>query len=129
MKRRILVSLLCCLPLLSFAAEPLDLEALAGTYVGEVSNGSGMVPMITVFEVSANGRLSGSYRVEEVDYNYEGVLSNFRLLEGGGLGMEWTDRFGEGFIEISFAEDYSRFYGIWGNYDMPETLPMNGVRR
>lgn len=126
---RILISLLCCFPLLSLAAQPPDLEALAGTYVGEVSNGGGMVPMTTVFEVSPDGRLSGSYRVEDVNYQYEGVLSNFQLLEGGGLGMEWTDRFGEGFIEIEFASNYSRFYGVWGNYDMPQTLPLNGVRQ
>lgn len=107
---------------------PRDLEAIVGTYRGEALNGGDMDPVTTTFRISG-GRLTGGYVVEdEGGSRFEGTISN-AFFEDGVLQVEWTDRDGEGFAELTFSSDFRRFEGFWGSLDTPNENPWNGVKQ
>jgi hypothetical protein len=125
--------LLCCfllLPALAFpAAEPESLRKVAGTFHGEVFNGTDLDPVVTRFSVDANGRISGSYTVDEENGAYSGMLSSIVFEDANTISMAWTDKFGEGYALLQFSSDYSSFTGEWTDVDGAGGLPWSGERR
>ncbi len=128
--RRLIVALLSLLPMLPLtAAEPESLRLVAGTFHGEVFNGSDLDPVVTSFSVDANGRLSGSYDVEEENGAYSGSLTSIVFEDARTLSMAWTDKFGEGYALLEFSADFSSFSGTWTDVDGAGGLPWTGQRR
>ena len=130
MWRRIVVSalLLACLPLQA-QEPPAEFAAIVGTYQGEALNGGDLDPVTTTFRLASGGRLTGTYVIQDEDRGaFEGTISN-AFYEDGVLAVEWTDRDGEGFAELTFSSDFRRFDGFWRSLDSPSENPWNGVRQ
>jgi hypothetical protein len=126
------VLLICCflsIPALLQAAVPDSVAAIAGRYVGSAYNGSNMDPVVTVFAFDERGRFSGTYHVEDEVQEFEGRLSG--LIDEGNraFSLEWTDRFGEGFVYLEFSSDYSSFNGYWTTTDAEDQFPWSGRRQ
>ncbi|MEY4642943.1 MAG: hypothetical protein RLZZ227_2937 [Pseudomonadota bacterium] len=122
----LLISMLC---LSSAAQEQPDWSQLVGTYEGQVLNGGDFDPVTTTFRVAAGGRLTGQYVAIDESETVRGTLSNARFDEDGGLVLEWTDRYGEGYARLVFAADFSSFDGFWTSLDSEQEFPWNGTRR
>ena len=121
---------LALLPALSLtAAEPAGLQQLPGTFHGEVFNGTDLDPVVTSFSLDRNGRLSGSYTVDEENGAYSGMLSSIVFEESYTISMAWTDKFGEGYALLEFSRDYSSFNGAWTDVDGAGGLPWTGQRQ
>jgi hypothetical protein len=112
----------------SGAQQP-DWSQLVGTYEGEVFNGGDLDPVTTTFRVASGGRLTGEYVAEDEIETVRGTLSNARFDDEGGLVLEWTDRYGEGYARLVFSPDFRRFDGFWTSLDSEEELPWSGIRR
>lgn len=127
------VRLLKALPLLLCAAfahaqMPPEFEVIAGTYRGEALNGSDLDPVTTIFRLGSGCRLVGEYEIEDELGTFQGTISN-AYFENGTLYIEWTDRDGEGYAELTFSSDFRSFDGFWGSLDSPNRNPWNGVRQ
>ena len=101
---------------------------LAGVYEGEVYNGVDLDPVVTTFTLDPSGRFSGGYVVGEENGEYSGHISNIVFDDPHTITMEWTDKFGEGFATMEFAEDYKSFAGEWSSKDGTSPLPWNGKK-
>lgn len=119
----LLVYLACAM-----AADNGDFSRIEGIYQGEVFNGGNLDPMTTTFSLGKNGRLLGHYLVEDEAGLMEGTMSNARLEGPYRFSMEWTDKYGEGYLEIRFSPDFSSFEGFWSPRDRQEHFPMNGYK-
>jgi opacity protein-like surface antigen len=128
MKRFILACALL-LPLLAVAAVPEFVQRLAGSFSGEVFNGTDLDPVVTSFSLDRHGRLSGSYTVDEENGAYSGILTNIVFEDASTISMEWTDKFGEGFARLQFNGDFSSFTGEWTDKDGTGGLPWSGQRQ
>ena len=106
---------------------PPELEAIVGTYRGEALNGSNLDPVTTTFRLASGGRLVGEYVIEDELGTFNGTISN-AFFENGTLFIEWTDRDGEGYAELTFSSDFRRFDGFWGSLDSENQNPWNGRR-
>ena len=106
---------------------PPDIAAIVGTYRGQAFNGGDLDPVTTTFRI-ASGRLTGSYVIEDELNTFEGTISN-AFFEDGVLRIEWTDRDGEGYAELTFSSDFRRFDGFWGSLDSAGENPWNGVKQ
>ena len=131
---RLLISIL----LLSFcitvqAAAPAtgedQLRRLVGTYNGKVFNGDDLDDVVTTFKIDEIGRLTGEYTVDEETGVYSGTLSDVIFDDDHSVSMEWTDKFGEGFAEMQFSDDFRSFTGNWTDKDGSRPLPWNGKRQ
>lgn len=118
---------LLLLPGLPAQAQPPDLVAIAGTYRGEALNGGDLDPVTTTFRLTG-GRLTGEYVVDDEAGTFQGTISN-AFFEDGVLRVEWTDRDGEGYAELSFSSDFRSFEGFWGSYDSPNESPWTGEKQ
>jgi hypothetical protein len=107
-----LLLLLASLPGAALAAE-IGPEALAGLYRGEVFNNVDMDAVTTTFRFEADGRLTGTYEVDEEEGAFKGRISNVRFEGPYTISFEWTDKFGEGFATVEFARDFASFTGEW----------------
>lgn len=110
------------------SAAPASFTQLAGTFQGEVFNGSDLDPVITIFSLDEYGRLSGSYTVDEELGAYSGILSNIIFDDERSLSMEWTDKFGEGFAIMEFNRDFTAFSGAWTDKNSDNSQPWNGKK-
>jgi hypothetical protein len=121
---------LALLPLLPLsAAEPASLRRIAGTFHGEVFNGTDMDPVVTSFSVDNNGRLSGNYTVDEENGAYSGILTSIVFEDARTISASWTDKFGEGYALLEFSSDFASFNGEWTDIDGAGGLPWSGQRR
>jgi len=109
---------------------PDHIAAIAGNYVGLAYNGHDLDPVTTVLVFDVQGRVTGTYRIDDEMGSFEGVLSGL-VQEGGDheFSLEWTDRDGEGFLYLTFNADYSAFDGFWTNTEGKSQLPWNGRRQ
>ena len=121
--------MLLCLTQAGLAQQPAGIAGFTGTYVGEVFNGDDMDPITTVFQVAGGNRLTGEYRVGAEQGDYEGMNSGIAFEDAWTITGEWTDQFGEGFLQLQFSRDFSSFTGFWSNYDSDMELPWNGTRQ
>ena len=101
---------------------------LAGTYQGEVYNGVDLDAVVTTFTIEPSGRLTGAYTVDEENGAYSGSLSNIIFEDPHTITMEWTDKFGEGYAIMEFAQDFKSFAGEWSSRDSAGALPWNGKK-
>lgn len=122
----LVLSLVAIVPL--NAAEPESLRRVAGTFHGEVFNGTDLDPVVTSFSVDGNGRLSGNYTVDEENGAYSGILTSIVFEDARTLSMAWTDKFGEGYAVLEFSSDFASFSGEWTNLDGAGGLPWTGRR-
>jgi hypothetical protein len=122
-----LASTLALAPALSLAADN-PYAALAGSYHGEVYNGTDLDPVVTTFTLEPSGRLVGQYVVGEENGEYSGHLSNVVFEDTQTITLEWTDKFGEGFAVMEFADDFKSFAGEWRGKDSTNPLPWNGKK-
>lgn len=120
-------ALLLCATL-AHAQIPPELEAIAGTYRGEALNGADLDPVTTIFRLAPGGRLVGEYEIEDELGTFQGTISN-AYFANGTLFIEWTDRDGEGYAELTFSSDFRSFDGFWGSLDSANENPWNGVRQ
>ena len=123
----ILASILSLASLPVLAAEN-PYTQLAGSYHGEVYNGSDLDPVVTTFVLAPSGRLAGEYVVGEENGEYSGHLSNVVFEDAHTITLEWTDKFGEGFAVMEFADDFKSFAGEWSGKDGANPLPWNGKK-
>lgn len=127
---RTLLLALALLPFLTLsAAEPESLRRIAGTFHGEVFNGTDLDPVVTSFTVDSNGRLSGNYTVEEENGAYSGILTSIVFEDARTISAAWTDKFGEGYALLEFSSDFASFSGEWTDIDGAGGLPWSGQRR
>ena len=126
MSLRLLCSILLvvCLPL---HAQPPDLAAIVGVYHGEAFNGGDLDPVTTTFRFAPGNRLVGEYVIEDESGVFQGTISN-AFFEDGVLQVEWTDRDGEGYAELTFSSNFTRFDGFWASFDSPNENPWNGIK-
>ena len=101
---------------------------LAGVYHGEVYNGANLDPVVTTFTLQSSGRLIGEYTVSDENGAYSGRISNIVFEDSRTIGLEWTDKFGEGFAVMQFASDFQSFAGEWSGKDSSSALPWNGKK-
>ncbi|HEY0963568.1 MAG TPA: hypothetical protein VGE69_14550 [Pseudomonadales bacterium] len=106
---------------------PPELEAIAGVYHGEALNGADLDPVTTTFRLASGGRLVGEYVIDDELGTFHGTISN-AFFEDGVLFVEWTDRDGEGYAELTFSSDFRRFDGFWGALDSDNENPWTGIR-
>lgn len=106
---------------------PPELEAIVGTYHGQALNGSSLDPVTTTFRLGSGGRLVGEYVIEDELGTFNGTISN-AFFENGTLFVEWTDRDGEGYAELTFSSDFRRFDGFWASLDSENQNPWTGRR-
>lgn len=125
--RAILIMLFISLGAAAHAQIPPELEAIAGTYHGEALNGSDLDPVTTTFRLGSGGRLVGEYVLEDETGTFHGTISN-AFFEDGTLFIEWTDRDGEGYAELTFSSDFRSFDGFWGSLDSENQNPWSGRR-
>jgi len=105
----------------AFTAQALDsggIDPAAGSYVGWVAGTDYSEPVVTEWIVTPAGELVGSYAIVETpDTETEnlllGVLTNCTVTAARTVRCIWLDRYGEGTLEVSFAETYDRFEGQW----------------
>lgn len=128
--KQFLCIFLLAMPGVLFAQQvPDTLEKFSGTYSGDVYNGDDLDPITTVFRLADGNRLTGSYTVGAEQFTYEGAISSIVFEDAWTITGEWTDRFGEGFLRLQFARDFSSFTGFWADYDTDNELPWNGQRQ
>lgn len=129
MKPLLLLILLVLPGLAAAQGVPANLADFSGTYTGDVYNGDDLDPITTVFRVADGNRLTGNYSVGAEQFTYEGTISSIVFEDDHTITGEWTDRFGEGFLRLQFARDFSSFTGFWADYDTDNQLPWNGTRQ
>jgi hypothetical protein len=102
-------------------------EALKGTYKGQVFNGDDLDTVVTIFKVAEDGKLHGTYSIEE-DVEI-GTLSDF-LWEGDyTLICSWQDKYGKGTLRVLFSGDLSKFRGFWGSSEKTSNFRWDGTKQ
>jgi hypothetical protein len=101
---------------------------LAGSYHGDVFNGTDLDPVVTTFILEPSGHLFGEYVVDEENGEYHGRLSNIVFEDVRTITLQWTDKCGEGFAVMEFAQDYPSFTGQWTSKDDSRPQPWNGKK-
>lgn len=127
MMRHILLAVLLLAGSPLYAQVPADLEAIVGVYRGEAANGGNLDPVTTTFRI-AGRRLTGEYVIDDESGAFHGTISN-AFFEDGVLKVEWTDRDGEGYAELTFTNDFRSFDGFWSSYESPDQNPWTGVKQ
>lgn len=124
----LIFGLACMLVTTPLTAAQAYYQQIAGSYQGEVFNGSDMDPVITIFTIDDTGRIRGEYVVDEENGEFRGSLSNIMFEDERTITVEWTDKFGEGYAVMEFASDYQSFTGEWSDIDGSSPLPWTGKR-
>ncbi len=101
---------------------------LEGGYEGQVYNGDGLDPVLTVFFRDGQGNWRGTYAVGEEAGFEAGALDDCAWEVEYLLRCQWSDKYGKGVARLLFSADYRSFRGFWGNAADETTLPWDGVR-
>lgn len=107
----------------------IDLTALEGNYQGHVWNGGDTDPVFTIFRLTADKKLSGSYSIKEEGGIERGTLSEFKWESDYVLVCRWQDRYGEGTLRILFSADLSTFRGFWGTNSETTLFQWDGAKQ
>ena len=108
------------------AAAPNWAESVTDTYLGREWNAGVMACSRTRFSVQG-GALVGHYWVSD-DEPFEGELTGFVAGPGQDGRFVWSDRYGQGLLEIRFAADGQSFTSLWGADAAEPNHPGYGVR-
>jgi len=101
---------------------------VVGTWRGPVLNGLGIEDMTTSFSIGSDGRLAGTYHIED-DVPLDGTLTNFRETGPCSGEFRWRDRDGSGTVRILFQPQLGRFVGRWGLDPAAPSNVFDGYRR
>lgn len=111
------------------AGEPSAHPMILGAFLGEVINGDNVVPVVTIFQQTAEGRPCGTYTMSEGETMESGTLSGFEWEGPYTLQCQWQDKYGSGTLRILFSSQYNSFRGFWGTSKEAVLLPWDGVRQ
>jgi hypothetical protein len=100
----------------------------SGTYAGTVWSAGSTLPVITRFDVSPAGEVSGSYQFQEEDRVLCGILVACHVTPDGELGCRWQDAYGSGNLEVTFADAGATFAGTWSADGDPDLHDWDGER-
>ena len=101
----------------------------AGSYKGGIFSGKTEFPGTTRFQVDKKGSPSGTYELKEKDGTIvTGKLSDFRVVGDRKLACKWADKNGTGDFEMTFAEDFARFEGLWNDAGKEQKHAWNGKK-
>lgn len=91
----------------SLAASP------AGRFCGELISSGDYQDVETLLSVDRDGRVTGSYELDEPDGRVAGTLTE---KDGTGTSrtLVWSDKYGTGTLDVLFSDDYQAFQGRWG---------------
>lgn len=104
-------------------------KSIVGRYVSEISTGKKSLPGVTKFQLSNDGKLTGSYSYREESGATHGSLSQCtEIKKKHVLICKWKDKYGTGTLEINFSDDYKNFQGAWFVIRPAASLPWNGRR-
>jgi len=132
--RAVVLSVFLCLASASgvaaegHAGPPQGAGPVGGSYEGQVANGDGMDPVLTVFSRSPAGLWTGSYVLGEDEDVQVGQLDACLWETMFLITCRWTDRHGVGFARLLFSSDYRGFRGFWGTTMEALDAPWEGGR-
>ncbi|PSH63614.1 hypothetical protein CU103_15285 [Phyllobacterium sophorae] len=92
----------------SMAASP------AGRFCGEVISSGDYQDVETMLNVDKDGRITGTYELDEPDGRVEGTVTEKEPGTGTSRTLVWTDKYGTGLLELDFSDDYKEFKARWG---------------
>ncbi len=101
---------------------------IAGSYKGGMWGGDTRYPGTTTFSVDAKGVLTGVYELDENGTAVPGKLSDFRVVGPRQLECKWEDKNGTGDLKMTFADNWSRFDGLWNADGTEEKNRWNGAK-
>lgn len=87
--------------------------ASTGEWTGPVLSGGHIAMMDVEFHADPGGGLAGRYLVHDRD-PYGGALTGFRRTGACKAEFDWTDKYGEGVVDIRFEPELGQFLGLWG---------------
>jgi hypothetical protein len=104
----------------------------AGRFCGEMISSGDYQDVETLLNVDRDGRIAGSYELDEPDGRVEGTLTEKDPGAGTSRTLVWTDKYGTGLLDLEFSDDYRGFKGRWsgsnnGRFDAP-SHSWNGTR-
>jgi hypothetical protein len=104
----------------------------SGRFCGEAISSGDYQDVETNLNIDADGRLSGTYELDEPDGRVEGRLIEQDLEHGTSRTLVWTDKYGTGLLSLEFSSDFTSFQGSWGGsvngrFEAP-SHSWNGVR-
>ena len=101
---------------------------MAGTYTGFIHNGEDKHPSITTFKLDGD-KLSGKYKLNVMDNDINGDLSEFTLTDDGEVKCRWVDHVSRtGDLFMTFSPDFSSFKGNWNDEGMEKGDPWTGKK-
>lgn len=103
-------------------------EEALGSYQSQIWGAIGLVPGTTEFRETNDGSLEGSYSMNEQGRLVPGTLSRCEVMQVRVMRCIWNDKYGSGYLEVTFSEDFSEFSGYWGVGSSEPTYPWNGSR-
>ncbi|UXN63687.1 hypothetical protein N8E89_14250 [Phyllobacterium sp. A18/5-2] len=86
----------------------------AGRFCGEVISSGDYQDVETMLNVDKDGRITGTYELDEPDGRVEGTVTEKEPGTGTSRTLVWTDKYGTGLLELDFADDYKDFKARWG---------------
>ena len=90
-------------------------EKITGSYVGEIKDKyKNTYPVTSNLEISDGGFIKGTYRYKYGGKDWNGVFYDGKLIDKDLL-MYWKEETRQGWLAISFDENYMIFTGKWGS--------------
>jgi hypothetical protein len=86
-------------------------------YCGKLLSAGNMVDADTSLTVDPDGRISGTDGFRDGDTVTRGTLKEVMAGKSQMKMLRWADKYGDGWLVITFDSAFSRFDGQWGNGD------------
>lgn len=86
----------------------------AGRFCGEMISSGDYQDVETLLNVDRDGRISGTYELDEPNGRVDGTLAEKDPGAGTSRMLVWTDKYGTGLLELHFSDDYKGFKARWG---------------
>ena len=88
---------------------------IKGTYLGEIEDKyKNTYPVTTNLEITDEGVIKGQYEYKYGGKNWNGIFYDGKL-SGKDLLIYWKEETRQGWLAISFDENYTIFTGKWGS--------------
>jgi hypothetical protein len=98
----------------------------SGRFCGQAISGGEIVPVETRLDLQPDGKLAGTYQFRDRGEWIEGTLSEVSPTLSLTKTLVWADRFGVGWLTLTFDRDFGSFDGRWGVEIGATGLPWNG---
>ncbi|MEC4803320.1 MAG: hypothetical protein SAJ12_01340 [Jaaginema sp. PMC 1079.18] len=103
-------------------------DGALGRYSSQIFNAGMLSSGTTEFQESWDGSLGGNYTMREGGQIVSGTLSECVATKVQVMRCLWKDRYGEGYLEVTFTEDFTNFNGYWGTLDSEPLFRWSGSR-